>query len=101
MDVRPILRAGRRPSRRSGMATAMPLGFCAAVADRRRPTLTTDTADFSGDEIEDEAGDIDVEGLAEAFPAGDGVDFDRIESAVAAGEEVDAGEGGVDGGGGA
>src|SRR5688572_1684083 len=83
------------------MATAMPLGFCVAVADKRRPTLTTDTADFSGDEIEHEAGDIDVDGFAEPFPAGDGVDFDGVEATIAAGKEIDAGEGGVDGGGGA
>ena len=46
-------------------------------------------------------GDVYVMGLGEGLPAGNGVDFDGVELAVFAGQEIDARERSVDGGGGA
>src|SRR6478609_670884 len=88
-------------SRPRGMAMATPFGFCAAVAERRRPTLTTDTADLRGNEVQHKTGHIEIERFREALPAGDGVDFDGVELAVFSWKQIDAGQRGVDGGGGA
>src|SRR5438874_4881004 len=83
------------------MAMAMPSGLRRAVSLSRRPTLTTDTTDLRGNKIEHQAGDFEVESFGQASPAGDCVDFDGVKAAIAAGQQIDAGDWGVDGGGGA
>src|SRR5262245_10546962 len=52
-----------------------------------------------GNEVEDQAGDIEVERLCKTFPTGDGVDFDRVKAAITTREQIDASERGVNGGG--